>query len=259
VKSIIEEGFIGVDMPPLPDGIWQGVRYLQLTESVCPATSSDTLATWSIPAEGAITTQGNTGRNGIIRWYDPITGRWLSNDPIGISGGLNQYVFCRNNPVNFVDPLGLCTEEDGYWRRSFRQLWYGNLTDDVTLGGTGMQIGTGLIGIDLPGDVRDIFADLGGWEWSWGHAGQTTLDVVGLLPLIGAVKYADEAGALMKSSNKLAKKQVNAVAQEFGLTGTARKDFGTFIEKTKHREGRGGADNFTYEELRQLAEEFRNQ
>ena len=27
------------------------------------------------------------------RWYDPITGRWLSNDPIGISGGLNQYVF----------------------------------------------------------------------------------------------------------------------------------------------------------------------
>ena len=41
------------------------------------------------------------------RWYDPITGRWLSNDPIGISGGLNQYVFCANNPVNSVDPLGL--------------------------------------------------------------------------------------------------------------------------------------------------------
>jgi RHS repeat-associated protein len=40
------------------------------------------------------------------RWYDPITGRWLSNDPIGISGGLNQYVFCANNPVNFVDPRG---------------------------------------------------------------------------------------------------------------------------------------------------------
>ena len=43
------------------------------------------------------------------RWYDPITGRWLSNDPIGISGGLNQYVFCGDNPVTFIDPLGLYT------------------------------------------------------------------------------------------------------------------------------------------------------
>jgi RHS repeat-associated protein len=41
------------------------------------------------------------------RWYDPSTGRWLSNDPIGISGGLNQYAFCANNPVMFVDPDGL--------------------------------------------------------------------------------------------------------------------------------------------------------
>lgn len=40
------------------------------------------------------------------RWYDPISGRWLSKDPIGISGGLNQYVACRNNPVNFIDPDG---------------------------------------------------------------------------------------------------------------------------------------------------------
>jgi RHS repeat-associated protein len=44
------------------------------------------------------------------RWYDPVMGRWLSNDPIGISGGLNQYVFCANNPVNFTDPFGLCAD-----------------------------------------------------------------------------------------------------------------------------------------------------
>jgi len=44
------------------------------------------------------------------RWYEPVTGRWLSNDPIGISGGLNQYVFCNNNPVNFRDPFGLDAE-----------------------------------------------------------------------------------------------------------------------------------------------------
>ncbi|NQT94450.1 MAG: hypothetical protein HQ559_16965 [Lentisphaerae bacterium] len=40
------------------------------------------------------------------RWYDPITARWLSKDPIGISGGLNQYTFCGNNPVNYIDKTG---------------------------------------------------------------------------------------------------------------------------------------------------------
>ena len=41
------------------------------------------------------------------RWYDPETGRWLSNDPIGISGGLNLYAFCANNAIIFYDPYGL--------------------------------------------------------------------------------------------------------------------------------------------------------
>ena len=44
------------------------------------------------------------------RWYDPQTGRWLSNDPIGISGGLNQYVFCGNDPVNKLDVFGCLWE-----------------------------------------------------------------------------------------------------------------------------------------------------
>lgn len=41
------------------------------------------------------------------RWYDPVSGRFISKDPVGISGGLNLYVFCSDDPVNFVDPLGL--------------------------------------------------------------------------------------------------------------------------------------------------------
>lgn len=41
------------------------------------------------------------------RWYDPATGRWISKDPIGINGGLNMYVFCGNDPINFIDPFGL--------------------------------------------------------------------------------------------------------------------------------------------------------
>jgi len=48
------------------------------------------------------------------RWYDPGAGRWISNDPLGIAGGLNQTCFCANNPVNFHDPFGLWTIAYGF-------------------------------------------------------------------------------------------------------------------------------------------------
>ena len=35
---------------------------------------------------------------------------WLSNDPIDILGGLNQYAFCGNNPVGERDPFGLANQ-----------------------------------------------------------------------------------------------------------------------------------------------------
>lgn len=41
------------------------------------------------------------------RWYDPNAGRWISKDLIRIADGLNPYVFCENNLVMFVDPMGL--------------------------------------------------------------------------------------------------------------------------------------------------------
>jgi RHS repeat-associated protein len=42
------------------------------------------------------------------RWYEAVTGRWLSEDPKGLSGGdvsVNRY--CNNSPVNYGDPRGL--------------------------------------------------------------------------------------------------------------------------------------------------------
>ena len=42
------------------------------------------------------------------RWYDPESGRFLSEDPIGFEGGdTNLYVYTKNNPVNLTDPTGL--------------------------------------------------------------------------------------------------------------------------------------------------------
>jgi RHS repeat-associated protein len=40
------------------------------------------------------------------RYYDPLTGRWPSPDPIEEDGGLNLYGFVENNGVNGWDILG---------------------------------------------------------------------------------------------------------------------------------------------------------
>lgn len=41
------------------------------------------------------------------RFYDPVVGRFISNDPSGITGGLNGYTYCENDPVNRFDPDGM--------------------------------------------------------------------------------------------------------------------------------------------------------
>ena len=42
------------------------------------------------------------------RSYDPSTGRFTQEDPIGLAGGLNLYGFASGDPVNYGDPFGLC-------------------------------------------------------------------------------------------------------------------------------------------------------
>jgi RHS repeat-associated protein len=54
-------------------------------------------------------------RSGLVymraRWYDPALGRFLSEDPVGLAGGLNQYAFAGDDPINGGDPSGLVADD----------------------------------------------------------------------------------------------------------------------------------------------------
>jgi len=43
----------------------------------------------------------------LYRYYDPLTGRWPSHDPIEEEGGLNLYGFLDNDSISWLDYLGL--------------------------------------------------------------------------------------------------------------------------------------------------------
>ena len=43
------------------------------------------------------------------RFYDPAVGRFISEDPIGLFGGVNQYSYVRNDALRANDPLGLAS------------------------------------------------------------------------------------------------------------------------------------------------------
>ena len=46
----------------------------------------------------------------LFRYYAPECGRFVSQDPIGLAGGINLYQY-GPNPLSYIDPLGLTTED----------------------------------------------------------------------------------------------------------------------------------------------------
>jgi RHS repeat-associated protein len=82
------------------------------------------------------------------RYYDPTGGRFLGEDPIGFRGGINKYVYVRNQAPNRLDTFGTqcepCIDPNGLQRLVISILQPLSHAFGFTLGiGVGGSIGGG--------------------------------------------------------------------------------------------------------------------
>ena len=74
-----------------------------------------------------------------VRYYDPDSGRFISEEPLGLDGP-NLYWYTLNNPMNYVDPTGLLTR------------------------GVGFGVGAGFFGAGGTANVQYVWDDKGNWN-----------------------------------------------------------------------------------------------
>ncbi|MFZ1829199.1 MAG: RHS repeat-associated core domain-containing protein, partial [Candidatus Competibacteraceae bacterium] len=104
---------------------------------------------------------------GLVRFgardYDPETGRWTAKDPILFAGGdANLFAYVANDPVNGVDPAGLCYSWTDFLTDSIDVLsWVLTAADLVAGGPTGEGILPALALQSLKGKLKNSVAKSG--------------------------------------------------------------------------------------------------
>ncbi len=79
----------------------------------------------------------------------------------------------------------------------------GRYTRKGNLLGTLGEIGIAFTGADIVQDIRDLSHDIIYWENSWEHIGETILDGVAVIPVVGVFGKTDEMYALLNRGNNV--------------------------------------------------------
>ena len=89
------------------------------------------------------------------RFYDPDSGRYLTQDPIGLEGGVNVYGYVGGNPLRYSDPLGLWAY--GVYDRKSGELTLHDLEKGTSIRGK-FESGGKPVGDPIPQGQYDIIA-----------------------------------------------------------------------------------------------------
>jgi RHS repeat-associated protein len=193
------------------------------------------------------------------RYYDPKTGRFTQEDPIGLAGGLNTYGFADGDPVSYTDPYGLCPGIPGTNQLDVSDCPLGYFTVIGTvLGGTGGGIGGGVAG-GVGGAA--LCAPSGPGALVCGGAGALTGATVGaargawLGGRIGAVLD----GTILVLANRKEGKQIRDAIREVTGKAATEDEYNDMSDEIHARKesGHGGTKNergdFTYGDLVDIA------
>jgi RHS repeat-associated protein len=166
------------------------------------------------------------------RYYHPGVQRFISEDPIEFEGGdVNLYAYVENAPVDLIDPSG----------------------EEIIFPGMGLPAGC------QPNPSADSkSADDSGNDFFSRIIRTLRCDPgLDLLPGIGMARgsgkgFAKAVALGSRAARRAEQAQIRRVAREFGVD---RHGFGKFVEAAKEAMGR--RENFTYQDLRTLAQEYR--
>ena len=127
-----------------------------------PMTATETAA---VANPFRFSTKYNDAETGLLyyghRYYDPVTGRWRSEDPIGEVGGMNLHGFVENDGVGRIDVLGMTgfggwiELQYGGWKAYQYELWIEYPKDIGRAGKRMIDSGTSIIEKTVLGAMDD--------------------------------------------------------------------------------------------------------
>ncbi|MEE4209716.1 MAG: RHS repeat-associated core domain-containing protein, partial [Parvularcula sp.] len=142
------------------------------------------------------------------RDYDPVLGRYIQADPIGLAEDVNPYVYAGSDPVNMIDPLGLMTRWEYYTGLPDR--YRTNTMNAIAGWFDGMTLGATWYVREWIGSNRGI-SDCHTFYSYGGYAG--------LISLGGAVRTFFKKGAERSGLGDLTKREVRRIQREVDRAG----------------------------------------